>query len=97
MNKFSIAIFASPMELALEEIGIVTVNSKVDINNLCKDLVDTYHAMGITDWLSQGVPSGIRSIVAFRHGYMLSKQFNAELDLAIKIVDGLLIEEKSKL
>lgn len=92
---FGVAVFATPIEQALEQMGIVVVPNRVNVTLLCEQLMDTYRAMGINDWLKQGIPSGIRSIVAYRYGYMLNSKFNSELDAAMKMADDILSEEQA--
>ena len=92
---WGIAIFPTPMEQALQQMGIVVVPNRVNVTLLCEQLMDTYRAMGVNDWIKQGIPSGVRSIVAFRYGYMLNVKFNSELDAAMKMADDILREEQS--
>ena len=92
---WGIAIFPTPIEQSLKQMGIVVVPNRVNVKLLCEQLMDTYHAMGITDWIKQGIPSGIRSIVAFRYGYMLNAKFNSELDAAMKMADDILREQQA--
>lgn len=92
---FGIVIFPTPVEQALATMGIVTVPSTPSLNQLCIELKDTYVALGITDWLKQGMPAGIRSVVAYRYGYTLNAEFNNTIDIAMKMLDAELAELKA--
>lgn len=86
--KFSVLLFMTPVELALREIGIDSARPvELDLTLLCKQLVNTYFSLGVTNWVDEGMPIGIRSIVAFRYGYDMSTEFNNMLTEAMKIVD----------
>ena len=90
--KFSVLLFKSPEEQALEELGILQVRSGV-VNNrtLYTQLIETYQALGIHNWVETGAPVGLRSILAYRYGYEMNPTFNTMLSHVMKEADEWLI------
>ena len=90
--KFSVLFFKTPEQLALEEMGIRPLHKQyVDGRTLYGQLIETYMSLGIDNWVEQGAPVGLRSIVAYQHGYTMTPEFNTALSTAMAEADNWLI------
>lgn len=89
--RFSVLFYKSPEEKALDQMGLGTVSKSIDAGTLYRDLIETYTTLGISNWVKDGAPVGLRSIVAYRHGYNMNKEFNDALGVAMKSADGWLV------
>lgn len=82
-----VAVFPTPIEVVINKMGMGPVRQKVSLSRLCEQLEETYAALDVDSWIRDGIPAGIRTIVANRYGYELNSDFMDTLDRAIKIVD----------
>ena len=87
--RFSVLFFKSKEQLALEDMGICQTH-RTDINarQLYADLLKTYDTLGISNWIESGAPPGIRTMVAYQHGYVVDKAFNDALSIALSQADS---------
>lgn len=87
--KVAVLFFRSEIENGLYDMGISVVNDKaIEISQLKDDLVDTYQSLGISDWIREGMPAGVRNIVAYRHGYRMTNEYNNMLTEAMALADA---------
>lgn len=90
--RFSVLFFKSDIQLAIEEMGMAPIIPQyIDDRKLYAQLLETYASLGITNWVETGSPVGLRSIVAYQHGYKLDSQFNYALSDAIAEADKWLV------
>lgn len=86
-----IVIASSPVEKILQDMNIATVAPVPNAEQLSAQLIDTYDALGVHDWIHNPVPSGIRSIVAYRYGYTLNQEYNEAFNEAWVLADNALL------